>query len=40
MYRGDGPTPGPEIAPEKDHTKKRLFPYFWSIDASKMAELL
>jgi hypothetical protein len=25
--RGDGPTPGPEIALEKDHAKKRLFQY-------------
>jgi hypothetical protein len=23
---------GPEIALEKDHAKRKLFPYFWSID--------
>jgi hypothetical protein len=40
MYRGDGPNPGPEIALEMEHTKRGLFPYFWSIDVSKMAELL
>jgi hypothetical protein len=38
MYRGDGPTPGPEIALEKDYAKRRHFPYFCSIDASKIAE--
>jgi hypothetical protein len=40
MYRGNGSTPGPEIALEMDHTKRGLFPYFWSIDVSKTAELL
>jgi hypothetical protein len=36
-----GPTLGPEIALEKDHhAKRRLFPYFRSIDVSRKTELL
>jgi hypothetical protein len=40
IYRGDGPTLGPEISLEKDHDKKRFSPYFWSMNTSKIAYLI
>jgi hypothetical protein len=40
IYTYDGPTPGSEIALQKDQANRRLFPDFRSTVASKMAKLL